>query len=99
MCLLAISAMRAGAAGSTTLFCICHPCPGCHFCNESHRERVIRVNSLLDYPFSKGQIFKSLSFPCLSCDLMSHFSHYLLLLPAAQEIRYFKLIKMLYISL
>ena len=66
MCLLAISAPEAGTGGNTTPLCVCQdPCSRGQSCNESRRGRLIRANSLLGYPFGKGQISKSLSFPWL----------------------------------
>ena len=84
MYLLAIPTTGAGTGGNTTWLCVCHhPCLDVSPGNESRRERLIRGNSLLDYPFGKGQISKSLSFPWLPCNLTGHFPHYQLLLPAA----------------
>lgn len=62
--LFTVSTTGARSEGRTTLFWICHPRMQ-SFPIMSSAETLITANSLLDYPFGKGQIFRSLSFPWL----------------------------------
>lgn len=63
---LAVAAMGVGAGGNTTPFLHLPPCFRCHFCDASCRKTIISPNSLLDYPFGKGQRFKISIFPLAS---------------------------------